>query len=115
MLAATNLPTSFWGDAVLYAAYPHNGRHTSALMPIVTHYKKLYKTKPSVKHLHVFNAMGYAYFTYKNLCNEIDGAYPYQFLGFGDTTKRASVLLTTDETILFTQDVVFNVHFKVAP
>ena len=60
MMAATNIPNTFWAEAIANAAYARNRSPTSALQN-VTPFEMWWGHKPSVKHLRTFGCIAYAH------------------------------------------------------
>jgi hypothetical protein len=60
ILAGSNLPASFWGDASLICQWLRNRCHTSTLPNGVTPYEMMHGQKPDLSNLRVFGCVGYA-------------------------------------------------------
>jgi hypothetical protein len=60
MLNESNLPASFWNEALAAMIHVWNRLPTSFL-PSSTPHEKWYKKKPDVSHLHVFGCTAYMF------------------------------------------------------
>jgi hypothetical protein len=61
MLYNSQLPKTYWGEAILTANYLQNQLPTSALSNDNTPFEKWYSFKPNVFHLRVFGCRTFAY------------------------------------------------------
>ena len=60
MMAATNIPNTFWAEAIANAAYTRNRSPTSALQNM-TPFEAWWGHTPSVKHLRTFGCLAYVH------------------------------------------------------
>ncbi|KAM0043325.1 putative RNA-directed DNA polymerase [Helianthus debilis subsp. tardiflorus] len=101
-----NLPTRFWGECILTAAYVIN-RLPSDVIDNKTPYEVLYNQDPSYEHMRVFGCLAY----YKSTETrgdkfEVRGR-PGVFLGYPPGTKGYKVYDARHNKIIISRDVKF--------
>ena len=118
MLIDSNLPSSFYADAQLTAAYIHN--RTVHSKDDITPYQHIYGKKPDISHLRPFGCVAYAHIP-AELRSKLDPpAVRCRLLGYLDDDdsvelKGYKLLRESDMTILHSRDVRFDEFTPMEP
>ena len=102
----SNLPTQFWGECILTAAYLIN-RMPSQSLGLISPQEKLLQIKPNLSHLRSFGCLCFAS-TKKIQRTKLDPrANPCVFLGYPNLQKAYKVYDLVTKKILISRDVIF--------
>jgi len=105
-LRSSGLATSFWGEAIISAAYIRNrvcGRNK-----IITPYEAVYQVKPNLRHLRVFGCATYARILDHARHKLQDKATKCILLGYSDTQRGYRLLDAQTRRIIVSRDVIFD-------
>ena len=107
MLADSELPKSFWAEALATAAYLRNQSLTKSVEG-KTPYEAMYGEKPKVGHLRVFGCTVYAHIP-KDERRKLDAkARKCIFLGYSNNRKGYRLYDQSIRRVIHSQDVRFN-------
>ncbi|GKC70938.1 putative RNA-directed DNA polymerase [Tanacetum coccineum] len=105
-----NLPTRFWGECVLTAAYVIN-RMPSDVIGNKTPYEVLYNQKPNYDNMRVFGCLAYYKSTETNGDKFKMKGRPGVFLGYPPGTKGYKIFDIIHNKIVISRDVRFIENF----
>ena len=107
MMAATNIPNTFWAEAIANAAYTRNRSPTSALQNM-TPFEAWWGHTPSVKHLRTFGCIAYAHIAKgkrRKLDSKTDKCI---FLGYSTCSKAYRIYNVARKMTFVRRNVTFN-------
>ena len=107
MMAATNIPNTFWAEAIENAAYARNRSTTSALQNM-TPFETWWGHTPSLKHLRTFGCIAYAHIANgkrRMLDSKTDKC---NFLGYSACLKAYRISNVARIMTLVRRNVTFN-------
>ena len=107
MLIGTNLPQSFWAEALSTAVYLKN-RSPTKIIKHKTPHEALFSSKPKVNHLRVFGCVCYAHIAKEERSKLDSKATKCVLLGYGSVIKGYRVYDIEDKRVFYSRDVVFN-------
>ena len=107
MLSDSNLPKTFWAEALSTAVYVRNRCPTSSLKDM-TPYEALNSHKPNVSHLRTFGCISYVHIP-KDERDKLDPTSKKCVLvGYGSTTKGYRLYDLDKMKILYSRNVIFD-------
>ena len=107
LLSDSNLPKSFWAEALATVTYLNNISPTKAVENF-TPYEVWYERKPSVDHLKTFGCVCYSHIP-KDERRKLDfKAREAIFLGYGTTVKGYRLYDPKSKRIFYSRDVIFD-------
>ena len=107
MMNATNIPHTFWSEAIANAAYVRNRSPTSALQNM-TPFEAWWGHKPSVKHLRTFGCIAYAHIA-KGKRRKMDSKTDKcVFLGYSTCSKAYRIYNVARKMTLVRRNVIVN-------
>jgi hypothetical protein len=106
MLHSANLPYSFWGEAVVTAAYLCNRSPTRTLIGI-TPYECWYGEKPSLAHLRVFGCIAYAHIPKERRTKLDSKSIKCLFVGYSLESKAWRLFDPIKKHVFISRDVQF--------
>ena len=107
LLSDSNLPKSFWAEALATVTYLNNISPTKAVENS-TPYEAWYERKPSVDHLKTFGCVCYSHIP-KDERRKLDfKAREAIFLGYGTTVKGYRLYDPKTKRIFYSRDVIFD-------
>ena len=107
MLADSELPKSFWAEALATATYLRNRSPTKAVEG-KTPYEALYGVKPKVGHLRVFGCTAYSHVPKHERLKLDDKARKCIFLGYPTNRKGYRLYNQSSGRVIHSRDVRFN-------
>ena len=107
MLADSELPKSFWAEALATATYLRNRSPTKAVEG-KTPYEALYGMKPKVQHLRVFGCIAYSHVPKHERLKLHDKARKCIFLGYPMNRKGYQLYNLSSSRVIHSRDVRFN-------
>jgi len=108
VLADSNLPRKWWGEAALTVTYVAN--RTPSRSETATPYELFFDKKPEFGHLRAFGCRVWAHVPHQVRRKMGDKAKVGTFMGYGEDTKGYKVLL--NGRIVLSRDVRFNEQFR---
>ena len=108
MLHGANLPFSYWGDAILYAAYIINRLPTRALPDGRTPHEVHTGNIPSISHLRIFGCKAHAHVPDEKRKKLDAKSLECVFLGFSGQRKAYKVLHRPSGRVFESRDVRFD-------
>ena len=111
MISDSNLPKTFWAEALNTANYVMNRCPTVALNGI-TPYEALYNRKPNVKYFRAFGSSAYVHIP-KDERSKLDPKTKKCILvGYGTATKGYRVYDPVKNKVIHARNIIFNENFK---
>ena len=107
MIAAANIPKTFWAEAIANAAYVRNRSPTSSLRNM-TPFEAWWGHKPSVKHLRTFGCTAYAHVSKGKRQKLASKTEQCIFLGYSTCSKAYRVYNIARKMMLVRRNVTFN-------
>ena len=91
MIRFARLPDSYWGEAVVTAAYIRNRVLTSPFKERVSPYEKWYQRRPDLSHLRVFGCVAYAYIPDCQRNKLVKKAEKFRFVGNSRDKEKGGI------------------------
>ena len=108
MMCFAGLPDSYWGEAVVTAAYIRNRVPTRAFREKVSPYERWYGHIPDLKHFKVFGYVAYAHIPDSQRDKLNKKAEKIRFVGYSTRSKGYRLLNEKTTKIKISRDVIFN-------
>lgn len=106
MLKTSNLPNSFWVEAIVTAVYLSNVSRTFAVWRKTPH-EAWFEMKPKVSHLRVFGYVALVHMAIQKLQKLEDRAVIGIFIGYCSDAKAYRIYLLDSGKVLISRDVKF--------
>ena len=108
MLSDAGLPNTYWGDAILHAAWIVNRIPTRALEGDITPYKSFYGVKPSLANLRIFGCKAYVHIPDEKRRKLDAKSLECVFIGFTPNKSGYRLLHRNTGRVLDSRDVFFD-------
>ncbi|KAM0916826.1 hypothetical protein ACQ4PT_009866 [Festuca glaucescens] len=107
MMKAKQVPSMFWGEAVLTAAFILNRSFTRSVDGM-TPYEAWHGVKPEVRFLRVFGCVGHVKVSGTHLKKLDDRSTPMVFVGYATGSKAYKMYNPATKRVTVSRDVVFD-------
>ena len=108
MIYDAGLSLSYWGEAVICAAYIRNRCPTSAISSNCTPYELWYGKKPNLEHFRVFGCKAYVH-TPDQKRSKLDAkSKPCIFIGYSDISKAYRFYDPASHSVIESRDAIFD-------
>ena len=104
LLFQTNVPKSFWSDAILSATHLIN-RLPSVKLKNKSPLEIIYQQKPNINHLKIFGCVCFVHIKKKDKLDHT--STKTIFLGYSSTKKGYKCYDPTNKKLYFSRDVIF--------
>jgi hypothetical protein len=104
----SELPKSFWAEAVSTAVYVRNRTPTNAHHEATTPYQKWFSRKPDISDMKVFGSLAYAHIPNELRQKLDDKAEPMVMVGYSLRSKAYRLFDPATNNVVVRRDVVFN-------
>ena len=108
MIYAAGLSLSYWGEAVICAAYIRNRCPTSAISSDCTPYELWHGKKPSLDHLRVFGCKAYVHIPDQKRSKLDAKSKPCVFIGYSDISKAYRFYDPASPSVIESRDAIFD-------
>lgn len=106
MMKSMNVPSVFWGEAVMTAVYILNCSSTKSVVGM-SPYEAWCKWKPAVHHLRTFGCVAYVKKIGCHVGKLADRSSPMVFIGYEGGSKAYRTYDPATKRVCVTRDVVF--------
>jgi transposase InsO family protein len=108
MIYAAGLDLSYWGEAVICAAYLRNRCPTNAISSDRTPYELWYGKKPNLQHLRVFGCKAYVHIPDQKRPKLDAKSLPCIFIGYSDISKAYRFFDPASHCVRESRDAIFD-------